>query len=484
MTATTVIKKRRASPTTVLTAPQNIQDIAVEPLTHVASFLPAPSRAMFALALSSEWCWGDKDEAADSVCWIDREAGLVCSGSAKIAGEYDTLDFGDIEEELAKRLTDDHISDILLCLERLTLNNNRIRKLRLTNCINITGKGLWRLRKSKKIEQIDLSMVPEHTIPSELNPATEGRLEFRHVVEVLDSIVSLQRSSLKYLHLPRFWRCYPVTRVASSVRSIGALEPQINEFFTRYKQMWEKRVNVCASCTSEFKPQICTRDSNGHAVMQENTCSICLKHYCFACEYENGKELIALCSRCERVHCQDCMKMEHCLVCDQRFCGDHCGGSEVWKKNHRQHNYEECPGCDEKICGRCCFGRTCSQCNYTDCGSCRVYEVFIPERVLSRQDNGQNLWSFPHVLECEHCDLTWCRSCKDWKECDDCDVPVICEECVSERTCHSCDKSFCYRCRSIAECQGCHKNWCSDCDPQRAWGRDGRGGYCIDCAET
>ncbi len=454
MTATTANKRRRISLPTVLKAPQNIRDLDVGPLSHVASFLPAPSRAMFAAALC-DWSPGFQ-----SIFWIDRPLANISLSVEKIVGECDNLDFGDIEEELAQRLTDDHISDILICLNR---DDYRIKKLRLTNCINVTGECLCRLYYSENIEQIDLRLAPKHMDSCR---GCKGRLEFPVVVEVLDSIISLQqRSSLKCLHLPWSWRYCPV-------------KPKIDQFMIRYERLWENRVTVCARCTYEFTPKICG-GATRTVVMQLNTCSICLKDYCSECIGEDGKEFITFCELCEGVHCQDCIKMERCGSCYEGFCLDHCGGSEVWKKNHRQHNYEECSGCDKKICGRCCFGRTCSKCNEIDCGMCRSFQVPI-----RRGLDFEYYHYCKHVEECEICNLTWCRSCKDWKEGGDCDRPVICEECVPERTCHSCDKSFCNRCRSIAECQGCHKNWCSDCDPQRAWGRDSRGGYCIDCAET
>eukprot|EP00986_Skeletonema_menzelii_P005912 scaffold2232_cov136-Skeletonema_menzelii.AAC.3 len=153
MTATPcqVIKRKRTSSSSSGLPCQNIRDLAFEPLRHVASFLPTPSRALFAIALSTDWAyadWGDEENLPSMVWWLEQ-----------IAGKCDNLDFGDIEEDLARRLTDNHIDEILLCLDR---DDNRIKKLRLTNCTNVTGVCLQRLRGSSTIEQIDLSMVPDH----------------------------------------------------------------------------------------------------------------------------------------------------------------------------------------------------------------------------------------------------------------------------------------------------------------------------------
>lgn len=66
-----------------------LSDLPVEPLTHVASYLAPPSRALFDVALNF-----DAKPSADS-----------SSGSSAIAGnDWDALDFGDIEKVLATGL--------------------------------------------------------------------------------------------------------------------------------------------------------------------------------------------------------------------------------------------------------------------------------------------------------------------------------------------------------------------------------------------
>eukprot|EP00985_Skeletonema_marinoi_P012336 scaffold5938_cov89-Skeletonema_marinoi.AAC.1 len=82
---------------------------------------------------------------------------------SSIAGnDWHTLDFGDIEKELAAKLTDDDICKILLHIDAAA---QKVKILRLTNCINISGSGLASLRYSTSIEQIDLSLVEAHKSP-------------------------------------------------------------------------------------------------------------------------------------------------------------------------------------------------------------------------------------------------------------------------------------------------------------------------------
>ncbi|KAK1734944.1 hypothetical protein QTG54_014404, partial [Skeletonema marinoi] len=100
-------------------------------LTHVSSYLAAPSRALFAVALNS------------------RD-----SSSAIVGDDWEYLDFGHIEKDLAAKLIDDDIRDVLLSIDAI----NNLKRLRLTNCINISGVGLEPLRGSTIIQQIDLSL--------------------------------------------------------------------------------------------------------------------------------------------------------------------------------------------------------------------------------------------------------------------------------------------------------------------------------------
>ena len=66
-------------------------------LAHVSSFLAAPSRALFAVALN----FRDVD-----------------SSSAIAGDDWEALDFGDIEKDLAAQLTDDDISGVLVYRRR------------------------------------------------------------------------------------------------------------------------------------------------------------------------------------------------------------------------------------------------------------------------------------------------------------------------------------------------------------------------------
>jgi len=147
---------------------------------HAATFLATPSRALFATALM--------DDAQDVVNQL----------SSAIAGDQTTVDFGDIEKELALNLSDGDINSALLCIDAV----NKLKKLRITNCVNITGIGLEPLRGSAVIQQIDLSLTCDGEGPSTLD--LESSISFGIVLPILDSII--ERGVVQHITLPRIWR--------------------------------------------------------------------------------------------------------------------------------------------------------------------------------------------------------------------------------------------------------------------------------------
>ena len=108
--------------------------------------MPAPSKALLAIALRR-----------------DENASIVHTGNAIIRGEqWDTLDFGDVEKSLASKITEELMQELLQYIGA----KSKVKKLKLTGCINITGFGLSPLRASAVLEQIDLSLVAKPKVMS------------------------------------------------------------------------------------------------------------------------------------------------------------------------------------------------------------------------------------------------------------------------------------------------------------------------------
>eukprot|EP00984_Skeletonema_dohrnii_P018365 scaffold8557_cov100-Skeletonema_dohrnii-CCMP3373.AAC.5 len=332
------IKRRRIS--AAGGSPQRIRCLTDLPsgiLAHAASFLTEPSRALFAIALDGN----------SAVSTNER--------SSAIAGnEWSILDFGGIEEELATKLNDDDIEKVLLCIDAV----NKVKRLKLTNCVNITGAGLEPLRGSLIIEQIDLSLVGEHQRPH-ISP--EPLISCSHVLPILDSIIEREGCSLMHLQFPQVWRDEP------------SAEYEFHAFILRYNQMrgnWEEI--SCLECNQNLPRGSRNEWIDGDVSdpiffgTQRHTCYGCMKHYCYSC-VTNGVRKLDGCHTCKRDYCVDCIEMHRCLPCNGKNCND------CYK--------DECHNCSVKFCSDCVEGghvagedkkvHFCDQCSDTCCDDCR-----------------------------------------------------------------------------------------------------------------
>jgi hypothetical protein len=200
----------------------HLTDLPKEALIHVAKFLAAPSRALFASTLDGSL--GSSDEKNILLSAIFPSNQLIGSSNyslreilvqlaqshiqkilLKIEAIYNyslsrnstfCLDFGKIKKELAAKLSDDDMNVILLCIDAV----NTLKGINLANCINITGVGLEPLRGSKIIVQIDLSLVGDGENPQSLDP--EPPISCDAVLHILDSIISQNECALKHLEFP------------------------------------------------------------------------------------------------------------------------------------------------------------------------------------------------------------------------------------------------------------------------------------------
>ena len=137
---------------------------------------------------------------------------------------------------------------------------NRVKKLKLTNCVNITGVGLEPLRGCIELQQIDLSLVEEHQSPK-LVP--EPPISCDYVLPILHSIIETKGCALKHIQFPRVW-------------DQDHLWIESNMFVTRYNQMWRNRGAIsCFKCdvVLEAGGHLCTRRS--YFGTQDNTCCVC-----------------------------------------------------------------------------------------------------------------------------------------------------------------------------------------------------------------
>eukprot|EP00984_Skeletonema_dohrnii_P007875 scaffold2901_cov91-Skeletonema_dohrnii-CCMP3373.AAC.19 len=244
-----------------------LSDLPSGILTNVANYLDAPSRLFFAAALTTHQITAASDER----------------NSAIVDSERTTLDFGDIEKDLAAKLSDGDICAVLICIDAV----NRLKTLKLTNCINISGAGLEPLRGSTIIEQIDLSLVGKHQSPR-LSSRPPISCEF--VLPILDSIIEREGCSLRHLQFPSVW-------------SEGGERVQFEQFIGRYNEMINRGGIIinCAKCSAHLPPQNESLiDDYGTDRSQNYTCYECLKYYCEVCKDDDDEYMLSYCSLCEK----------------------------------------------------------------------------------------------------------------------------------------------------------------------------------------
>jgi hypothetical protein len=291
-------------------------------LEHTASFLAAPpgqrlQAALFAAALSTNHPPSDNHTSIVG------------------ADDWDTLDFGEIEEDLAAKLSDDDISAVLVHIDGV----NKLKRLRLTNCTNITGIGLRPLLFSTTIEQIDLSLVGDGKSPV-IDP--EPPISCEAVLPILHSIIMTEGCSLKHLELPYKWRKDTST------------DSEFHAFVNIYNGMRGDRDNLsCLNCNEDLPTDVdwmTTQPFDGNYGLHHNhTCCRCTMQYCYKCNLS-----IDQCNSCGSRHCHnEAYFLRTCKVCQRDYCKE-CV------------NVDLCPGCREFVCELCValtFPRICSECD-------------------------------------------------------------------------------------------------------------------------
>ena len=403
-------KRRKRSHASPLTA-ANIADLPSEPLIQIASYLKPPSRALFAVAIAEKPY--DESLSRDGI-------------ASAIAGDgWATLDFGEIEKDLAAKLSDSDISGVLRCIDAV----NTVKKLRLTNCIGITGSGLEPLRNSRTVQIIDLSLVGDHESPV-LDP--EPPLSCDATLPILRSI--LQNFCLKFIQFPKVWR----------QRSAGDYwrHDDFCEFLYRYSDWCRSVYYCCKKCGIEFDELGWVDTTPGEKCgVLTKTCSGCLNNYCDQCYDESGNLMLDFCSSCERYYCLECSKMSLCDGCDKIYCDD-CAGFGGCSGSEECYEKQFCKSCQLR----------CEVCNRTSCADCREVKI--------------SLCCYALMTECTTCERISCTECPASLQCDICDI-TFCIDCNRKEgangviLCDDCGEDLCIGCRHRTFKKGGSK--CTEC---------------------
>lgn len=402
-------KRRRMSSPGVI----GMADLPDAALGHVASYLAAPSRALFAVALtapSPSWWNADKERkqrstASEAVApaplasWIDRF-------------RWVELDFEDVDKSLASKLTDDDVAAFLVCVDAI----NRLKRLKLAGCVNITGSGLEPLRGSEVLEQIDLSLVGRYEKPH-LEP--KPMLSEDAIVPFLGSIVGVEGSSLKQVQLPETF-----STEHSSSTLVGCLRS--------FEQLLGSRSSVCTRCESPSSGTYVPPDElllafadllphplQGHfekrwvhSLLKNKsfTCYDCTEPFCYDCKDGNRSRFLGRCISCRKESCAGCSSSRSVCRCGKLMCGG-CGG------------LPECPQCGENVCDACLFRCVC--CGRTRCHTDRHRSCIFDacEYVGCGVGICKDCYDVPQnqsiIQGCIDCDRAFCHDCWVLKYCKD-----------------------------------------------------------------
>ena len=317
-----------------------LSDLPDSILVSIADFLSKTSVALFAVAFSISKSDGSgftsssrccipstTSKAIIASCAMSNIVCLCCANERVDSTPWEIIDFLDIEMSLRKRLTDDTLSSMLTCIDAI----RTVKRLKLTNCNQITGRGLNPLRGSIVLEQCDLSLVGQHELPY----SVECRLCVETVIPILTSIVNTSGAALRQLQFPVEWLN------GTTSETFQAFLCRFNSFLRN-----ESRRTICLVCEKRCPGMISsciTPDSNDFGMMMK-TCYICLGGICEECDESSEEFSIDACIQCKKVYCQDCNPVIYCELCDNTSC-DACGLVSRY-----------CEECDIRYCEFCEHG--------------------------------------------------------------------------------------------------------------------------------
>ena len=310
--------------------------------------------------------------------------------SEMVAGKNVTeLDFGDVDAQLASRLTDDHLKCILVNIDA----KDNLKVLKLTHCTGISGSGLEPLRDSCSMELIDLSLLKLHD-PIGKWQVEEGVMKLKNdysecllseylVLPILDSLIEQgAHSALKYIQFHKSWK-------DRSSRQFKGVAARFKSFLNRESRNLCVLCNiisregstcytcleyVCSQCVCSVTPRdpITNLRAGSHCVTCDKSfCRRCVDFKqcqgdsCRGCNRNQCSECTTPCKTCKMRLCPKCRStVETCDICGNEFCGD-------WASNCIG---EHCRGCDKKICDSCsefefcwCGEAFCEKCNVEEC---------------------------------------------------------------------------------------------------------------------
>ena len=374
-------------------------------LASLAEFLTKTERALVAVAMtasSKSWResnWRKRPLDASSVMIAARPLNEInINRRMRESYEWDSFDFRDIDKSLAKKLSDEDIGGLLVCLDAI----NTVKVFKLKGCVNIIGHGLEPLRGSRVLEQLDLNPdgneVWWEAGKSTIHPCWHsGRIENYFtpllpllseaaIIPILDSILDDERSALGHLSFPKKWRLEQSSSLSG--------------FLVKYSRTKNRHELTCSNPHTPPCGSTCLHlpwvPLSGRCYgIQQFSCYECRGHFC---EEHSAEMTPHVCEVCESTYCSNCNDTSTCDVCHNTTC-------------HNCTDVAMCGICLRELCGPCCTSFYCEDCENVRCEECAP--TFFCER--------------------EGCDRMNCNECTAVDDASDCFVEF----------CFTCSNSFC-----------------------------------------
>ncbi|KAL7538368.1 hypothetical protein ACHAXR_008511 [Thalassiosira sp. AJA248-18] len=358
-------KRRRTA-----SASASINDLTDDNFGAIADFLPKTSRALLAVALTapaSSWRergqQGEPNDAsraiissvkpsAPSLSLIDglykETEELIWKGQPRprlrgcyhwyestfkdgieqqigeyYEGQWEILDFVDVEKSLASRLTDNDIWAILVCIDA----NDNLERLNLTHCFSVVGHGLEPLRSSEVLEKIDLGLTRNFEDPGTV--FDDGKLSEEAVFDVINDILGVDGNKLWRMQVPRKW--YKSNNWGSTSKGLDQLLERRNYLLMRQSMCcyfglacYEPKDYIPYINESDDQVDRCI-DCN-ESKFQLDTCDFCDRFFCSGECKSTGEDNQWACFVCGIKSCHECVAYSevpvlYCETCNVEYCG-------------------------------------------------------------------------------------------------------------------------------------------------------------------
>ena len=260
---------------------------------------------------------------------------------------------------LAKKLTDDDIGAILVCIDA----ENKLKSLRL-NFIDIVGHGLEPLREATTLEEIVFSMDTKQLSKSAVLP-------------IIESIIDTEGSSLFKKWYDFDNKCEntngdpPLVLPTEWKEGKARYEQPLNGFLSKVNQMLIKE----SKCRAECHPE---RQKNGGTNSGHMACLTCFATYCSDCD--GNIYSVLKCDKCDLTLCGWCEQdFAICRECNSTFCSVCAEKDDV----DAAKQCENCTGYATPIC----FG--CVSSDNEDCERC--LGLFFPQLKARNEELGNEI---------------------------------------------------------------------------------------------